>query len=114
MTDMPAEEPVYMAEGIEKCIAIRMKMPGARIISGLNLRNMGAILLPPACRRLVMVVDNDKDDAELVSLERAIASQQARGMAVQLVRPPLPYKDIDEWMIAVAPHAVPLKQGQAA
>lgn len=114
MTGMHPDEPLYMAEGIEKCIAIRMKMPGARIISGLNLRNMGAILLPPQCRRLVMVVDNDKDDAELVSLERAIASQQARGLMVQLVRPPLPYKDIDEWMIAVAPEAVPLEQGRAA
>jgi hypothetical protein len=124
MTQMAADEPVYMAEGIEKCIAIRMKMPGARIISGLNLRNMGAIILPPNAKRLIMVVDNDKDDAELVSLERAIARQQARGLHVQLVRPPLPYKDIDEWMIAVAPHpaqpdqhmnaAVQIEQGRAA
>jgi hypothetical protein len=114
MTQMQSDEPIYMAEGIEKCIAIRMKLPGARIISGLNLRNMGAILLPPAAKRLIMVVDNDKDDAELVSLERAIARQQARGLHVQLVRPPLPYKDIDEWMIAVAPEAVKLEQGRAA
>jgi hypothetical protein len=101
-----------MAEGIEKCIAIRMKKPGARIISGLNLRNMGAIVLPPQCRRLIMVVDNDKGDDELVSLERAIARQQARGLHVQIVRPPHPYKDIDEWMIAVAPE--PVQQGAAA
>lgn len=112
MTDMHPDEPVYMAEGIEKCIAIRMKMPGARIISGLNLRNMGAVLLPPQCRRLVMVVDNDKDERQLAALERAIARQQARGLHVQLVRPPLPYKDIDEWMVAVAPEAVQL--GEAA
>ena len=116
MTQMDAQEPLYMAEGIEKCLAIRMKMPGARIISGLNLRNMGAISLPPQCKRLIMVVDNDKDDAELVSLERAIARQQARGLHVQLVRPPVAYKDIDEWMIAVAPYAapMPMEQGRAA
>lgn len=115
MTDMHPDEPLYMAEGIEKCIAIRMKMPEARIISGLNLRNMGAIIFPPQLRRLVMVVDNDKDDAELVSLERAIARQQARGIHVQIVRPPAPYKDIDEWMIAVAPDPVAVDmQGRAA
>lgn len=108
MTDMKPDEPLYMAEGIEKCIAIRMKKPGARIISGLNLKNMGAIVLPPQCRRLIMVVDNDKDDRELVALERAIARQQARGLHVQTVRPPHPYKDIDEWMIAVAPGPVSL------
>ena len=114
MTDMHPDEPVYMAEGIEKCIAIRMKMPGARILSGLNLKNMGRVLLPPQARRLVMVVDNDIDPREGAALERAIAQQQARGLTVQLVRPPLPYKDIDEWMIAVAPGAVPLQQGRAA
>lgn len=114
MTDMHPDEPIYMAEGIEKCIAIRMKMPGVRIISGLNLRNMGAVLLPPQCRRLVMVVDNDKDDRELAAMERAIAQQQARGLHVQLVRPPLPYKDIDAWMIAVAPNPVAQMEGEAA
>lgn len=113
MTEMHPDEPVYMAEGIEKCIAIRMKMPGARIISGLNLKNMGAVILPPQARRLVMVIDNDKDEAEQASLERAIARQQARGLTVQLVRPPAPYKDIDEWMIAVAPDPVEM-QGRAA
>lgn len=114
MTEMHPDEPVYMAEGIEKCIAIRMKMPGARILSGLNLKNMGAVILPPQARRLVMVIDNDKDAAEQASLERAIARQQARGLTVQLVRPPAPYKDIDEWMIAVAPDPVQLQQGRAA
>lgn len=114
MTAMHPDEPVYMAEGIEKCIGIRMKIPAARIIAGISLKNMGAIVLPPQCRRLVMVVDNDKGDDELVSLERAIAQQQARGLQVQLVRPPAPYKDIDEWMIAVAPDPVALEQGRAA
>lgn len=114
MTQMKPDEPLYMAEGIEKCIAIRMKMPGARIISGLNLRNMGAIVLPPQCRRLIMVVDNDKGGDELDALERAIARQQARGLTVQTVRPPHPYKDIDEWMIAVAPGPVAAEQGRAA
>lgn len=114
MTDMHPDEPVYMAEGIEKCIAIRMKMPGARIISGLNLKNMGAVILPPQARRLVMVVDNDIDPREGAAMERAIARQQARGLHVQLVRPPSPYKDIDEWMIAVAPDPVQLQREVAA
>lgn len=102
-------EKVYGAEGSEKCLAIRMKMPGARICSLVSLRNMGAVVFPEAIGGLVWITDNPKDDRELARLERSIAEQQARGMTVQQVYPPRPYKDIDEWMIAVAPGAVEMR-----
>lgn len=106
MRHMASDEPVYVAEGIEKCIAIRMKMPTARIICSVNLGNMGAIILPEVARKLVLVADRDDGEQQLQVLERAMARQQARGIHVQQVMPPAPYKDIDEWMLAVAPGAV--------
>jgi Toprim domain len=112
MRHMLPDEPVYMAEGIEKCIAIRMKQPAARIICSINLGNMGAIILPEAARRIVMVCDRDDGEQQLQVLERAMARQQARGIHVQQVMPPAPYKDIDEWMLAVAP--LPAQMGAAA
>ena len=106
MSAMEPEEPLYMAEGIEKCVAVRMKKPGARIVSASSLGNMGAIVLPEpaggAARRLVIVADrDDKPDAQ-ATLERVIAQQQARGVEVAIVMPPEPFKDIDEWMVALA------------
>lgn len=113
MRHMHPDEPLYGAEGSEKCLAIRMKMPGARIASFISLRNMGHVVLPVA-RRLVWARDNDQGEKELATLERSIAQQQARGVLVQLVSPPAPYKDIDEWMIAVAPDPVSPAHGRAA
>lgn len=113
MRHMHPDEPIYGAEGSEKCLAIRMKMPGARIASFISLRNMGLVVLPIA-RRLVWARDNDQGEKELATLERSIAQQQARGILVQLVSPPAGFKDIDQWMIAVAPDPVRLEQGRAA
>lgn len=113
MTAMHPDEPVYIAEGIEKCLAIRMKMPEARIISGLNLRNMGAIVLPPQARRLVFVFDNDAGEAEQSALERVIARQQARGLEVSHVFPPPEYKDIDDWMVKESPEPAKVPAGSS-
>lgn len=114
MRHMHPDEPIYGAEGSEKCLAIRMKMPAARICSLVSLRNMGLVVFPAGARRLVWCRDNDQGEKELATLERSIAQQQARGILVQLVSPPAEFKDIDQWMIAVAPNAVAIEQGRAA
>ncbi len=103
MGKMPEGEPIYVAEGIEKCLAIRMKRPAARIVCSVSLGNIGAIVFPPAAKRLVIVADRDEHPKAQDALERAIAAQQARGLKVELVVPPAPFKDIDEWMLAEAP-----------
>jgi hypothetical protein len=50
MGKMTADEAVYMAEGIEKCLAIREIRPEYRIVAGVCLGNMGAIVFPRAWR----------------------------------------------------------------
>lgn len=101
MRDMPEGEPVYVTEGIEDALCVRMLKPGARIVCAMNLGNLGAIVLPPKARELVIVADRDDKAAETDKLERAIASQQARGLRVRLVVPPPGIKDINDWVRTV-------------
>lgn len=101
MAQMPEGEPVYMAEGIEKCIAIRIAKPDARIVCAVSLGNMGAIAFPEQVGQLVFVCDRDDKTKAVDALDRSIARQQARGLDVRLVMPPPPFKDIDEWLTAV-------------
>ena len=91
------DEPIYMCEGIEDALVIRAKLPGVRIVCAVSLGNMGAIVFPAAARRLVVVADRDDKAPEVDKLERAIAQQQARGMQVSTVLPPVGYKDINDW-----------------
>ena len=69
-----------------------------RIVAAISLANMGGIVLPPAARKLVLVCDRDTKPKAQEALERAIARQQARGLDVQLVLPPPPHKDMNDWL----------------
>ncbi|GGD74031.1 DUF7146 domain-containing protein [Croceicoccus mobilis] len=108
MSQMVEGEPVYMTEGIEDAIAVRMKMPEARIVAAISLGNMGAVILPEKARRLTIVTDRDDgNETAQEALERSIGRQQARGIEVSLVVPPekvngLPVKDINDWIRAEA------------
>ena len=101
MSAMPQGESVYMAEGPEKCMAIRMVKPQSRIVCGINLGNMGEIVFPETIGDLTIAADRPKTPAELDLLEKVIAKQQSRGVKVRSLFPPTPYKDIDEWMLAI-------------
>ncbi len=106
MAAMPPDEPVYVTEGIEDAIGVRMMRPEARIIAAIALGNIGAILLPPSAKRLVIVCDRDENATALDQLERSIAQQQARGLEVALIMPPVEaggrkIKDINDWICAL-------------
>jgi len=106
MAAMAEDDPVYVTEGIEDAICVRMMRPEARIIAAISLGNIGAILLPPAARRLVIVCDRDDNQAALDQLERSIAQQEARGLDVGMVMPPtecngMKIKDMNDWLRAV-------------
>jgi Toprim domain len=101
MRDMPAGEQILMAEGNEKCMALRMLKPEMRIVCGYSLDNMGAIVFPETTGALIIAADRPKSEDELHSFEKVIARQQARGLSVRHFFPPAPYKDIDEWLVAV-------------
>lgn len=100
MRDMPEGEPVYVTEGIEDAIVVRMMRPGARIVAAYSVTNMGLMLLPPAARELVIVCDRDESPKAQDQLEQAIARQQARGLNVRTVMPPAGHKDMNDWLKA--------------
>lgn len=109
MSAAPADEPIYVTEGIEDALVVRMMKPEARIIAAISLGNIGAIVLPPppngGQRRLVIVADRDVSEAAQDQLERSIAQQQARGLDVRMVPMPEEYegepvKDINDWLVA--------------
>ena len=102
MRAMPEGEPVYVTEGIEDALCVRLAKPEARIVCAMNLNNIGGILLPPAALRLVIVCDRDEKPKARDALEHAIARQQARGLRVQIVIPPSGFKDINEWLQGLA------------
>jgi hypothetical protein len=101
MRDMPEGEPVYVTEGIEDALCVAMMKPDARVICAISVPNFGGLVLPAAARRIVIVADRDDNETAQGQLERAIAQQQARGLRVELVMPPAPHKDINDWWRAI-------------
>lgn len=111
MRRMPEDEPVYVTEGIEDALCVRMLRPEYRIVAAVSLGNIGAIVLPPAARRIVIVADRDDNQTAQDALERSIAAQQARGLDVRLVMPPVGIKDLNDWLRAAT---APRQNGRAA
>jgi hypothetical protein len=101
MAKMPAGEPVYLTEGIEDALVVRMTRPETRIVAAISLPNIGGIVLPEAARRLVVCCDRDDNAKAIAQLERGIAAQQARGLEVRIVMPPEPHKDLNDWLLAL-------------
>jgi hypothetical protein len=99
MGAMPEGEPIYVTEGVEDALVVWMARPEFRIIAAVNLGNIGALVLPPAARRLVIVADRDQKPKAVDTLERVIAKQQARGLQVDLVMPPVGCKDLNDWLL---------------
>ena len=93
-------EPVYVTEGIEDALTVAMCKPDARVIAAYSLGNIGAIEFPEAIASIVIVADRDEGERQQAALERAIARQQARGHRVQLVMPPVGFKDMNAWLQA--------------
>ena len=77
-------------------------MPAARIVAAISLPNMGGIVLPATAKRVVLVCDRDEGARAQEALERSIAAQQARGLTVERVLPPVGIKDINDWVRALA------------
>ncbi|WEK43627.1 MAG: toprim domain-containing protein [Candidatus Sphingomonas colombiensis] len=100
MGQMRRPETLYVTEGIEDGLTVAMCKPDARVIAAYSLGNLGAIEFPNAIETIVLVADRDDGAREMELLERAIARQQARGHHVQLVLPPVGFKDINAWLLA--------------
>ncbi|WP_310532531.1 toprim domain-containing protein [Novosphingobium sp.] len=90
--------PVYVTEGIEDAIVVRMMRPNDWILAAYSVTNMGMMVLPEAARDLVVVCDRDQNLTAQDQLEATIAKQQARGIHVSTVMPPEGVKDMNDWL----------------
>ncbi|SFR86675.1 DUF7146 domain-containing protein [Sphingomonas jatrophae] len=88
---------IYLTEGIEDALTVACAKPEARVGAAYSVGNIGAIEFPPLIERIVIVADRDDKIRAVEALERAIAKQQARGKHVQLVMPPVGFKDMNAW-----------------
>jgi hypothetical protein len=110
MKDIRQLERVDVTEGIEDGLTIAMARPDLRVLAGYSLSNLGVIEFPKdRVGPLVLVCDRDNVDAvaggagrQIDTLERAIARQQARGIRVQIVMPPIGTKDFNAWLQALS------------
>lgn len=100
MGTMRRPERLYVTEGIEDGLTVAACKPDARVIAAYSLGNLGVIEFPRAIETIVLVADRDDGRREQEALERAIAKQQARGHRVQLVLPPVGFKDFNAWLMA--------------
>jgi hypothetical protein len=95
--DMPQGERLAIAEGIEDALSFAALRPDIRTAAAVALGNMLALELPAAVTTVLLIAQNDPlaSKAALV-LQRAAARFRAQGRRVQLVRPPVHVKDINE------------------
>ena len=112
MRHVIADEPVWMTEGIEDALTIAMARPDVRLITGMNLRNLGRVILPDVLRTVTILADRDEDPREMAAFEGAIAKQQASGLNVNYIFPPVGQKDFNGWLMAML--RADLKKGLAA
>lgn len=96
---MAEGEAVYVAEGIEDALTARMIRPNYRIVCAGSLANMGAMVLPPQAKELVIIGDRDPGEKAQAALERVIGRQQARGLRVRIALPPVGIKDFNAWWV---------------
>jgi hypothetical protein len=80
------DEIVGIGEGIETCLSVAIACPELRVVSAISLGNMASIALPNACRRVVLLADNDKKPQAQSALLRAVNAHIAAGREVRVAR----------------------------
>ena len=98
IADAPAEDQVAIAEGIEDALTIALHEPALRVLAGISLSNLGAILLPPQITDVLLVYDRDGENPQArAARNRAEAWFLNTGGSLRVVRPPEGFKDFNAW-----------------
>ncbi|MEO1606747.1 MAG: toprim domain-containing protein [Pseudomonadota bacterium] len=102
LSQCPPETRVYLCEGIEDGLSLATLMPEARIRVTVTLGEMGTQLLPENVTEVTLVQDNDKHPDNIEAQREAEQIYLAQGRTVRSYRPPPPYKDVNEMLMAMA------------
>lgn len=94
LRDIPPGTDVYSGEGIEDTATCALAQPHDRFICHISVGNLEALELPPQIGRLFVLAQNDApgSDADF-AFRRAIKALRARGVRVEIRRPPDDFKD---------------------
>jgi len=94
----PEGDLLLIAEGIENALTGALAWPEARVVAGVDIGNLSAIALPAVFRHLVFVADRDGfNPATDQAREAAIARWQAEGREVEIMLPPVGFKDVNDF-----------------
>lgn len=97
LADAPAGETVVIGEGLEDCLTAACEAPEYRILCAVSLSNLGAVVLPPAVRTVILLGQNDAPDSPAArTLAKAIGQFRSQGRVVKLATPPAHFKDIND------------------
>jgi hypothetical protein len=94
----PPGETIAIGEGIEDVLTVACARPDWRTAACCTaLSYLARIALPPGCRRVVVIAQNDPLGSEASrALTRGLAALRERGIAVAVLWPPVTCKDINE------------------
>lgn len=97
LRDIPAGSDVAISEGIEDGLTVACACPQLRVVAGVTLGNIGAMLLPPQIGSVTIVAQNDAPgSAAEATLQKVIAQHQAQGRIVRRALPPEGVKDAND------------------
>lgn len=106
--DGAPETAIVIAEGIENALSVAVADPSRRVAATVSLSNMAAIVLPPCVTSVIVAADNDiksdpiKQEKIDKAFKAAMTHLKADGRAVSVARAPMPHKDFNDWLQALA------------
>ena len=87
---------VDLTEGIEDGLSVALACPEARVVAGVALASMAAILWPPTVGTIVYWQQNDPPDSPAAAAAKAVRAWQNQGKTVRLARVPAGMKDVND------------------
>lgn len=93
-----AFETVYIAEGIENALTLACACPARRVAAAVSLANMASVRLPEFIGTVVLIRDNDGDNAAARrGFARAFHWFRGHGKRVLEIAPPEGVKDLNDY-----------------
>lgn len=101
LAEVEAGAHVFLSEGIEDALSAMVLVPGARVLAGISLSNLGAVKLPAAVAKVTLIADLDENDQARAALSRAVEAHRAAGRRVAVWQNDMGGKDLNDALRAV-------------
>jgi len=92
-----AFDKIYIAEGIENALTHAQSWPEHRVAAAVSGSNMAKVKLPPFIRTVVLIRDNDGDNAAAAcAFAAAVHWFRGHDLTVREIAPPEGVKDLND------------------